>query len=647
MTDICITTHKTITTHGFFITSDAKTIMAHILRCARCRNFIIKITFQGYTTMLLGYMTTLVAAIIPSTPYPTHTATDPYNATRLPKRWIGQLRNQIRVHLDYWGWTYLIIFCTGLLTLLPILANPMHRLLTQADGSISNDTYNYLYTLLRFAMNAGSHVNPFIDPTQNYPEGLDLISTDMPWLMYWAIPPSIVLISPTLAFNLLILCAHILTGVATAYWAKMLGVRNQWALRIAAIAAILLPFRAMHAIEHPNIVATQFVVLWFLALEWWIQATTHHRRHYYGMAAVAFLLVANSFQYTFISMILSIVYVGVRLNIHRLTDLEKYYRLLFYVGSGCAIGALPLLRAQHINFHQFTADETGKFSALLISYLIPSPITLWQKLHILPVNWYASSEQVLYIGIVTTLLALIGMRIIPIKSRWSMIGTMALGILLSFGARIEAPHQFVDQWPLPAQILQTIGLGAFRAWARFGGVVALFVCAFAAFGVEYVLERTQQHRIRYLIVGALIIGIGVDTFPLYQSTPVPTNSELTNQLATLPANAVVMFVPNVASRSIADTLYETRFQLLRQFTIQHMVSYGHSAHWPMSYSQFERDMRRIDDPITSVVLCRKGVTHLVINNRLWQNTPAFTQNHTMHTVAITAYWRIIALVDCK
>lgn len=646
MTDVCIYTHKTIHTGSFFAISDKKT-RTHLVGCTVCRSALIQTTLHRFTSFVQYYLNTLFTAITTSTPYPTQTTADQSYSAHIPKRWIGQLRNDIRMHLENWGWTYVIILCSALLPLLPLFVHPMHTVLTQADGTISSDTYNYLYMLLRFAMNAGSHVNPFIDPTQNYPDGLDLIYIDIPWLMYWMLPPSLVLVSPTLAFNLLILGSHILTGITTAYWAYVLGVRNHWALRLGAIAAILLPFRAMHAIDHPNIVTTQFVVLWFLALEWWLQAPTQRNRHYYALAAVAFLLAANSFQYTFICVVLSIVYVGVRLHITRFADIGKYYRLVWYVVIGGTIGALPLLRAQQVNLRQFSADESRKFSASLSDYLIPSPLSLWQKLHLLPIDWQVSSEQVLYIGAITTLFALLGIQCIPRRSRWSIIGIITFGLLLSLGTRINAPLQFIDQWPLPAQLLQTMGLGAFRAWARFGGVVVLSLCVCAAFGIEYVLQRTQKHQTRFFLIGALIIGITVDTAPLYRTAPVPANSELTNQLATLPTNAVVMFVPNVASRSIADTLYTTRYQLLQQFTIQHMVSYGHSAHWPHAYTQFERDMRRIEDPVTSTVLCRKGVTHLVISNQLWQRTPAFAQNNVMHVIATTQYWRIIALVDCK
>ena len=555
-------------------------------------------------------------------------------------------------HFNVWWVTYLLICCSALLALHPVLKDFSHSVVSQVTGGISSDTNNYLYTIQRFAINLSNARNPFFDPLQNYPDGLDLAYLDIPWVMYVLVSPVSIAVSPEAAFNSIVLLAHISTAIALAHWAFLLGVRNQWALRIASIVSIWLPFRITHSIDHPNIVSTQFLIIWFIAIEWWIQSTQRTSRHYYGIALAMALLVTNSFQYAFIAVIIGTPYILLRITNtpKRAIIWREYGYGLTALGVGAYIGLFPLLNAQHVQFKAFSAAATVKFSATLMHYITPTTYSLWAKISTIQALAHQNTnEQTIFIGIVVGVLALYGAWRASGYDRRSLGSSILVGVLFSFGLAITLSSTLIHTMtiPLPAQLFPFLGITAFRAWARFGGATELIVCLFVAIGCEQLLRRVTTRIARYLLVGFLSIGIGGDIFPFYITATPYTENPLTSAIAALPATATIMLIPNVSSISTADTLYVIRYQLLRRFIYRQMVSYGHSAHWPLAYSGFEHDMRRIEEPETSFVLCRNGVTHLIMSNRFWQRTPAFAQNQYMKSLQVIDEWRIVALVDCQ
>ncbi|MGD2050822.1 MAG: glycosyltransferase family 39 protein, partial [Chloroflexota bacterium] len=117
------------------------------------------------------------------------------------------------------------------------------------------------------ALNDGQ--NPFYSPLIFYPKGISLVTHNIAWfnVLFWILFESI--IGGIQAYNLSILFSLVLCGLAV-FWLIYKMTDNQAAAFIAGLIYMAWPFR-LTQLDHPNILATQWIPVFFLFLIYAIQ----------------------------------------------------------------------------------------------------------------------------------------------------------------------------------------------------------------------------------------------------------------------------------------------------------------------------------------------------------------------------------------
>lgn len=555
-------------------------------------------------------------------------------------------------HLKKWFSTYLIVVGASLMTLYPAVLNPITHVQTMPGSDIAPDTYNYLYALQRFAINLSNFQNPLHDPFQNYPDGLDLIYLDIPVVSFFVAAPFAILVSPIFAYHLVIFISSLGSGFAVAWWMSIIDIRTRWVINTTAVLAVLLPFRVIHGIDHPNVASTYTLIIWFVVVDWWLHCDGDKPRYFYILAGISALLALNSIQHVFIVVILGGVFIVSRIIfLHEWSKIVSHWHRwlvgVLSIGIGLFLGLIPFISAQDVVFSKFTPDQVEKFSAIFWSYVLPAPYTFWAYFFSIDsVKYIVSNEQYISPGILVYLLAMVAILRLPRKISMPFVLLCVTGVLLSFGSYIQAKGTFLNNFPMPAQLLQSLGFDAFRAWARFGGIVGIFMVLLAGLGLEKIVKSFRRG---YQTYGAMIVvgcAVLLGNMPVaLESKPVPDNPMAT-LIAQMPESTVVGFVFYTRYKSIADQIYPVRYLLIQKYTYRTMVFYAHSAHQPKAFQYFEQDLQYIDQPFGGLVLCRRGITHIFIDNTSLKLNPNITDSLYLKEIQTLEHWHLFELVGC-
>jgi len=124
------------------------------------------------------------------------------------------------------------------------------------------DNIQYVYITGRVAEAIRSGESIFTDPQLNYPDGLLLAATDVPFLSMVAASPWTSLFGPISGYNLIIFLSHVLSGYFAYLWILRLT-RSRLAGLVAGLSFLLAPYRIAHSYGHLQLVSTQFLPLFF------------------------------------------------------------------------------------------------------------------------------------------------------------------------------------------------------------------------------------------------------------------------------------------------------------------------------------------------------------------------------------------------
>ncbi len=432
----------------------------------------------------------------------------------------------------------------------------------------------------------------------------------------------------------------------------MIGVHTKWVINSMAVLVVLLPFRIIHGIDHPNVASTYTLIIWFVVIDWWLNRDSDNPRYFYILAGISTLLALNSIQHVFIVVVLGGVFI-----VSRIVFLYEMSKIVFYwkrwlggvlsIGIGLYLGLIPAISAQDVVFNKFTPDQVEKFSATFWSYILPAPYTFWAYYFpIDSVRHIVSNEQYISPGMLVYFLAMVAIFRLPRKISMPFVLLCVTGVLLSFGSYIQAKGTFVNNFPMPAQLLQALGFDAFRAWARFGGIVGIFMVLLAGLGLEIVVKSFRRGYQTYGAIIILICAVLIGNIPVaMESKPVPDNP-MANLIAQMPESTVVGFVFYTRYRSIADQIYPVRYLLVQKYVYRTMVFYAHSAHQPKSYQYFEQDLRYLNQPFGGLLSCRRGITHIFIDNTSLKLNPNITNSPYLKEIQTLEHWRLFELVNC-
>ena len=480
------------------------------------------------------------------------------------------------LHRDWWVLVIFMVFAG--LAMYPVLENFNTRMM----GPLG-DNVQYVYITGRVAEALRSGQSIFNDPQLNYPDGLLLAATDVPFLSMLGAAPWTTLFGPVFGYNLIILLSHFLSGYFAYLWILRLT-NSRLAGLIAGLGFLLAPYRIAHSYGHLQLVSTQFLPLFFWSLDNVLQSPTPKRRNLVLLALAAFAVGFSSQYYLAISLLCGVIYT--LFTAPRLKYLiYQGWKVALSVAAGALISSYPYFQvtlSQGI-YNPYSAEKIRLWSNSILDFIMP-PYThaIWGQAMsgLYPRNdWIEHSA---YLGIATLSLALAALLIKNHPNRrraFTWLGVAIFALILALGTDIwiqNNPLQAENPLWLPAAYLGRIpGLGLIRVWARFSVIVSLFASLLAGVGLAALGKRFKWNP----VLGVLIIGIVIlDFLPGNLQSASLYPRAIDTWLAHQPVGYPAAFLQEGAEN------YKTMYGSL--YHDMQLPAYNHPIHRPEAYQEF-------------------------------------------------------------
>jgi hypothetical protein len=303
---------------------------------------------------------------------------------------------------------------------------------------------------------------------------------------------------PVVAWNVLLLSTVVAAGLLTYGWLRALGLRSV-AAAPGGLAFALAPYRLAQSSDHLLGWVAVLLPLALLALERSRAAETRRGAHAWGaLAALALVSVAASGQLHLAlgAIPLCLGYAAVRFG--RVPFSWTAAGVLVAAGIGLAL-RFTVIESAELGETR-TLKSVGSYSAEAIDFFD---------------RWHgAPSEELVYLGWLTPLLALAGLAVL-VRSRSWLAAVLGLGVavpvVLAFGTHL--PLFEAARSVLPP-------LESVRVPGRLMPVADLALAGLAAFGVAWVLARTGG---RARVVGAAAIVLIAADLTIMPFSPTPAD----------------------------------------------------------------------------------------------------------------------------
>jgi hypothetical protein len=487
----------------------------------------------------------------------------------------------------------------------PVFAAPMQRVVGWAGDNIQ---YMYMLGWIAKALRIGA--SPFIDPHLNFPAGLPLASTDAPFISFFLFAPLTWLTNEVFTYNLLLFLSYFLSGLFTYLWIKRLT-GSRFAGVVSGLIFLLVPYRLAHGYGHLNLVSTQFIPLFFWALDSALLPERPALRQLVLLALATFLVGAMSQYYLVICLSSAIIYtLFARPNLRFL--LAQGWKVALSALAGGLVSSLPYLSVWlDSGFKPSTIEWSRGGSAGLFDFFIPAhlhPLWGWLAWKINPaLNWV---EMTIYIGLVAFILALlaIGWRNSPYRSQKKIwLATLLFAFVMALGTDL---HLFSGQplmaehpiW-LPAYYFSQLPLiGIMRVWARYAIIVSLFVALLAGIGISRLESRSGLRPVWKFLILALIV---LDFLPgkLYSIEIQPR--PIDQWIAAQPGDFSLGFIPSSANDYVAMYASLTHEK--------EMPAYLHIP-TPKAFSHYDHMLEDFPEPASLIALRRLGLRYIILES---------------------------------
>lgn len=544
-----------------------------------------------------------------------------------------------------------VILAIGALAMMhPVLGAPT----TQVIGK-PGDNIQYVYAAGWIAEALRTGASPFVDRRINPPDGLALLSTDVPYLGYIAVAPFTWLFGAVFGYNIHLVLCHALSGLGAYLWIRRLTGSVTGGL-VAGLAFMLAPFHLAHSYGHPQIVSTYALPLFFWALD----ESLHRRpgrRALLGLAGATFLLSTAAQYYLVIGMVSGLVYAFLTLATRRLNPLRGAWLAAPTTLAGALLGSAPYLIVSRSGVYvPYDLDAVRMWSASPMNFVVPSHLhPLWGEIvdRLRPETLWI--EKTLYVGLVAAILALVALRAFDRRNAW--VGTALVAAMLALGTDLHTgnlPLQPENPFWLPAYYLNQLPvLELMRVWARFGVVTILFVALLAGVGAARLVQRIGAQADvargngnganatpgRALLAVALVTLVIIDLLPgrmdSFTLRPRPIDTWLAQQTEPF----AVGFVPVIDDITNYRILFGTLFHGKQTF------AFMHQAHIPPTFQDFNERSRGFPDSISAARLRELGVRYLLLEKPIFDGKRAFRWSVVEQRLAQTPELYVITQVE--
>jgi hypothetical protein len=552
---------------------------------------------------------------------------------------VNSLRNSLRLSHD--GGPLLFFAGVALLLMAPLWG----RWNTHFYGPFWDNT-EYIYMAGWMARALASGQSPFFDPRLNFPDGLMVTATDVPYVHLLIATPLAAGFGPLVAYNSIVLLCHFLTGAVTYLWVQR-HTGSRFGGIIAGLAFLMSPYREFHLTGgHLNLVAMHVMPLYFWMLDRALQPLRDNNELSWRRVAIlvltTFYVGSTSQYYLAICMLSGIVYtityLGSRFKRNALNGVKVFSAALV----GGALSSLPYLSLVRSRTFEPSAVEMARaYSASPLDFVTPAAThPFWQHLAGGALGT-ETTEQTIYIGIVALLLAFWFLRHpAPHQSTfkrasqraWWVVAlfavVLALGTDLQFANRDINPE---NPLYLPAYFLGQLPFASIlRVWARFGIIAILFVALLAGCGAAKLIHEITPAKRRWamLVLGTLLL---LDTPPLFPITTRLEARPIDRWLQAQPGQFAVAFLPPPV-----EVVHVYRHILASLEHNKSLPATVHPRHQPPAYRRFRQAGADFPAPRSLQALRRFGFRYLILdtslfdgeNARRWQEVELLIRQNT-------------------
>ncbi len=445
------------------------------------------------------------------------------------------------------------------------------------------DNIQYVYITGRVAEAIRSGQSIFSDPQLNYPDGLLLAATDVPFLSMAAASPWTTLFGAISGYNLIIFLSHVFSGYFAYLWILRLT-QSRLAGLVAGLSFLLAPYRIAHSYGHLQLVSTQFLPLFFWSLDNVLQSSVPDKRNLALLALATFAVGFSSQYYVVISLLSGVIYALLTAPQLRYL-LFQGWKVGLSVGIGALLSSFPYLQvilSQQL-YNPYSLQATRIWSNSFLDFIMP-PYThaIWGQAMTALYPRGHWIEHTAYLGIVSSLLAIatLVIRDHPNRRRaFTWFGVALFAFILALGTDIwiqNKPLQAENPFWLPAAYLSRLpGFHLMRVWGRASIIVSLFVSLLAGLGISVLQKRFKWSTITVVIIMGLVI---IDLLPgnLQRSSLYPRAIDA--WLAKQPGEFAVAYL----QAGIEN--YQTMYGAL--FHTKQIPAFNHPTHRPQAYREF-------------------------------------------------------------
>jgi hypothetical protein len=398
--------------------------------------------------------------------------------------------------------------------------------------------------------------NPFYSPLIFYPEGISLVTHNIAWfnVLFWILFESI--IGGIQAYNLSVLFSLVLCGLAV-FWLIYKMTDNRAAAFLSGFIYLAWPFR-LTQLDHPNILATQWIPVFFLFL---IYAIQRGRWRDALLAGLFFALVGYTRWQLLIAVITMALVYFLASRRFWLPNGQRYK--LIRLAAGGALAMILLLPPAILLINQLEIEgasvnllregEDTFMQTDVLAYFTPpgsNPLVgkVTEELHD---HYYPDRSPgrrfTAYVGFTALILALLGIKY---KGRDSLPWVLmaAILILLALGPLLRVNGQIYERVPTFYRLLSPLGVfQLMRVPDRFNVFLALPVSVLAGFGAAGLFNSLRTRNswaapIAFVLIAMLILAEYL-TIPVPLSDGGEFSSPYFERLANQPGEFAVLNVP--------------------------------------------------------------------------------------------------------
>lgn len=404
------------------------------------------------------------------------------------------------------------------------------------------------------ALNDGQ--NPFYSPLIFYPKGTSLLTHNIAWfnVIFWILFESI--IGGIQAYNLSILFSLVLCGLAV-FWLIYKMTQNRAAAFLAGLIYLAWPFR-LTQLDHPNILATQWIPVFFLFLIYAIQGG----RWRDALLAGLFFALVGYTRWQLLIAVTTMALVYLFFNRSFWLPAGQRYKLTRLAAGGVlaillllppALSLVNQLEIEGTSVNLLREGEDTFMQTDVLAYLTPpgSNPLVGEVTEELYDHYYQDRSPgrrfTAYIGFTALLLAILGVKYKGRESLpWVMMAVIL--ILLALGPLLRINGQFYERVPTLYRLLSPLGVfQLMRVPDRFNVFLALPASVLVGFGAAGLFNslRARSAWVTPTAFVLIVLLILVEYLPI----PVPLNdgrefsSPYFERLASQPGEFAVLNVP--------------------------------------------------------------------------------------------------------